>query len=151
MDNVQDSVQVCFDFFQKGFPVSGPKNFRTQLGIFFEEIAETMEALKTTNPQDELLLGYLYKAIKNAGEHLKNTNGNIDLKDRVAFLDGLADVMVTAIGAGYHAKMDIVGGFKEVNRSNNSKFGDNGEPILDNNLKLIKGPNYSKPDLKPFV
>ena len=42
MDNEKDSVAVCMDFFQRGYPKSGPKNFRTQLGVHFEEIAEMM-------------------------------------------------------------------------------------------------------------
>lgn len=146
-----DSVQDCMDFFKKGFPQSGPKNFRTQIGIFFEEIGETMGQLQASSPEDEMLLTYLTAAIVQAGEHLKNSDGVIGIKDRVEFLDGLCDVMVTAVGAARHANMDIVGGFAEVNRSNNSKFGEDGEPILDKNLKLIKGPNYSKPDLKIFV
>lgn len=148
---MKDSVQDCMDFFKKGFPQSGPKNFRTQLGIFFEEIAETVEQLNASSPEDTMLLAYLGKAIQQAGEHLKNTDGVIGIKDRVELLDGLCDVMVTAVGVGRHANMDVPGAFKEVNRSNNSKFGENGEPILDKNLKLIKGPLYTKPELKSFV
>lgn len=147
----KDSVQDCYDFFIKGFPESGPKNFRTQLGIFFEEIAETMDQLDASSQEDKVLIHYLGNAIKQAGEHLKNSNGVIGIKDRVELLDGICDVMVTAVGLGRHANMDVPGGFKEVNRSNNSKFGENGEPILDKNLKLIKGPLYTKPELKSFV
>lgn len=47
--------------------------------------------------------------------------------------------------------MDVPGGFGEVNRSNLSKFGENGEPIFDQNLKLIKGPNYFKADLEKYL
>ena len=151
MDNKIDSVEDCLNFFKKGFPQSGPKNFRTQIGIFFEEIAETIEQLEASRPEDNMMLIYLKGAIAQAGEHLKNSEGVIGIKDRVELLDGLCDTMVTAVGVARHASMDIVGGFAEVNRSNNSKFGDNGEPLLDKNLKLIKGPYYSKPDLKPFV
>ena len=146
-----DSVQDCMNFFKKGFPETSPKNFRTQMGIFLEEIGETLMALEASRPEDQMMIGYLQAAITQAGEHLKNSDGVIGIKDRVEFLDGLCDVMVTAVGAARHANMDIVGGFAEVNRSNNSKFGEDGEPILDKNLKLIKGPNYSKPDLKIFV
>ena len=150
MEN-KDSVQDCLDFFKKGFPESGPKNFRTQLGIHLEELAEMLATIDGTSTGDMLLIGVLQKATHDAGEHFKNSDGEIIIKDRVAFLDGVCDQMVTAIGLGRHAQMNIVGAFKEVNRSNNSKFGENGEPLLDKNLKLMKGPNYSKPDLKPFV
>ena len=147
----KDSVQDCMDFFKKGFPQSGPKNFRTQLGIFLEEIAETLQQVQPSNPQEVMLIDYLGKSIEQAGEHLKNTDGVIGIKDRVEFLDGICDVMVTAVGLGRHSNMDVPGAFKEVNRSNNSKFGENGEPILDKNLKLIKGPLYTNPELKSFV
>ena len=146
-----DSVEDCMAFFRKAFPQTGPKNFRTQLGIMFEEFAETLNTLAAAKQEDEMMLYYLRASIAQAGEHLKNSDGIIGIKDRVEMLDGICDVMVTAVGLGRHAGMDVAGGFKEVNRSNNSKFGDNGEPILDKNLKLIKGPNYSKPDLKIFV
>ena len=63
-------------------------------------------------------------------------------------LDDLRFALYDVLDAEAHcAKL----GFAEVNRSNNSKFGEDGQPILDKNLKLIKGPNYSKPDLKIFV
>jgi len=147
----KDSVQDCMDFFQKAFPKSGPKNFRTQLGVVFEEIGETLATLEASAQEDQMLINYLQLAIVQAGEHFKNSDGVIGIKDRVAMLDGICDIMVTVIGLGRHANMDVPNAFKEVNRSNNSKFGDNGEPLLDKNLKLIKGPNYTKPELKSFV
>ena len=151
MDNEKDSVVVCMDFFQKGYPKSGPKNFRTQLGVHFEEIAEMMATLDPSSPEDGMLIHYVGEAIKAMANHLKTTDGVIGIKDRVEFLDGICDTMVTSVGLGRHANMDVANAFKEVNRSNHSKFGENGEPILDNNLKLIKGPFYSKPELKSFV
>lgn len=151
MDNEKDSVEVCMDFFKKGFPQSGPKNFRTQLGVHFEEIAEMMTTLDPSSQEDTMLIHYVGEAIKAMANHLKTTDGVIGVKDRVEFLDGLCDTMVTSVGLGRHANMDVANAFKEVNRSNHSKFGENGEPILDNNLKLIKGPFYSKPELKSFV
>ena len=151
MGTQKDSVEVCMDFFKKGYPESGPKNFRTQLGVHFEEIAEMMAALEPSSHEDIMLIHYVGEAIKGMANHLKTTDGVIGIKDRVEFLDGLCDTMVTSVGLGYHANMDVPNAFKEVNRSNHSKFGENGEPLLDKNLKLIKGPFYSKPELKSFV
>lgn len=151
MTLVKDSVQDCMDFFRKGYPVSGPKNVRTQLGVVFEEFHEMLSQIDPENVQDKMLFSYLGQAIQQASEHLKTSEGTLNIKDRVEFLDGLCDLMVTAVGLGHHTKLNVPDAFKEVNRSNNSKFGENGEPILDNNLKMIKGPNYSKPDLKSFV
>lgn len=151
MENPIDSLEDTVRFFTKAFPVSGPKNVRTQLGIMLEEIAETLLEVKFDKQEDEMLIGYLRNAIGQAGEHFKNSDGEVIIEDRVGFADGLCDIIVTAAGVGYHTKIDIVGAYKEVNRSNNSKFGADGEPILDKNLKLTKGPFYSKPELKSFV
>ena len=151
MDTQKDSIEVCMDFFKKGYPKSDPKNFRTQLGVHFEEIAEMMAALSPFSHEDIMLIHYVGEAIKGMAHHFKTTDDVIGIKDRVEFLDGLCDTMVTSVGLGRHANMDVPNAFKEVNRSNHSKFGENGEPILDNNLKLIKGPFYSKPELKSFV
>jgi hypothetical protein len=46
--------------------------------------------------------------------------------------------------------MDVLGALEEVNRSNFSKF-ENGKAVFDENGKITKGKNYSKPNLKPFV
>jgi hypothetical protein len=50
----------------------------------------------------------------------------------------------------YAEKYDFEGAFKEVHRSNMSKL-DNGKPIYREDGKVLKGPNYSPPDLSPFV
>ncbi len=146
-----DSVEECLVFFKKSYPQHTPKNFRTQLGVFLEEVAETLRALDCSSPDDNLTISYLGVAIHNVGEHLKKTDNVIGLKDRVEFLDGLCDVMVTAIGLANHSNMNIAGAFNEVNASNMSKFDENGEPILDSNLKVVKGPNYRKPELKAYI
>jgi predicted HAD superfamily Cof-like phosphohydrolase len=147
----KDSVAECLEFFTKAYPQSTPKNFRTQLGVHFEEFAEMIAALEPASEEDKMLLHFIGEGIKGTANHLKASDGVIGLKDRVEFLDAVCDQMVTAVGLGRHANMDVVGGFKEVNRSNLSKFDDNGDPIFDNNLKVMKGPNYTKPDLKTFV
>ena len=92
MDNEKDSVAVCMDFFQKGYPKSGPKNFRTQLGVHFEEIAEMMATLDPSSPEDGMLIHYVGEAIKAMATHLKTTDGVIGIKDRVEFLDGAAQL-----------------------------------------------------------
>lgn len=151
MNKPSDSLSSILDFFKEAIPDPQAKNFRTQFGCHLEEIAETLEQIESENPADNMLLGYLLQGIKGAGEHFKKSDGKLNIKDRIEFLDGLCDTNVTATGLGYMAGMDMVGAQTEVNRSNLSKFDENGKAILDNNRKVIKGPNYSKPDLKIFV
>lgn len=144
-------IRSALVFFEKAYPSPSDRNFHTQLGCHFEEIAEMVEQLKGRTRVTQALLTQLLLAATALSAHLKGNQGVIEVVDPVGFLDGLCDQLVTATGTGYMASMDITGAFGEVNSSNLSKFGDNGEPILDNNLKLTKGPNYFKPNLKPFA
>jgi predicted HAD superfamily Cof-like phosphohydrolase len=138
-------------WFEQAFPNPVEKNFNTQLGVHFEEIAEMLETLQGTSRLTQALFTQALVAMTALAAHLKTNGTAARIIDRENFLDGLCDQLVTASGVGYMAKMDIAGGFGEVNRSNFSKFDDNGRAILDNNLKLVKGPRYFKPNLKSFT
>lgn len=70
--------------------------------------------------------------------------------NRLALLDALADQIVTATGVGTFLGMNVPGALAEVNRSNYSKF-ENGEPIFNENKKVMKGKDYTPPDLTPYI
>lgn len=70
--------------------------------------------------------------------------------NRLALLDALADQIVTATGVGTFLGMNVPGALAEVNRSNYSKFED-GEPIFNENRKVMKGKDYTPPDLTPYI
>ena len=74
-------------------------------------------------------------------------------RDMVAVADAWADILFVLIGTahelGIAPVMESV--FDEVYRSNMSKLGENGEPVLRHDGKILKGPNYSKPDLAPII
>lgn len=70
--------------------------------------------------------------------------------NRLALLDALADQIVTATGVGTFLGMNVPGALAEVNRSNYSKFED-GEPIFNENKKVMKGKDYTPPDLTPYI
>lgn len=67
--------------------------------------------------------------------------------DLVAVADALADQVYIAIGTALCYGIDFVRCFAEVHRSNMSKLGNDGEPVLRQDGKIMKGPNYSPPDL----
>lgn len=69
---------------------------------------------------------------------------------RLAVLDSIADQIVTATGVGTFLGMNVPGALAEVNRSNYSKFED-GEPIFNENKKVMKGKDYTPPDLTPYI
>lgn len=141
------------EFFTKAYPNITSKNLHTQLGVHFEEIFEMIQTITGTNPQSAYLITIVGQANRAMSIYLKEHDKSIEVKpeNREEFLDGLCDQIVTATGVAHIFGMDIVGGFGEVNRSNLSKFDENGDPILDSNLKVVKGPHYFKPNLKPFV
>ena len=145
------------DWFKKAKPEPTSKDLSTQIGVHFEEVAEFIDTLALHTINDDTrkgvdLLDDAYNALVNLAKFAKEHDAIfVNPSKKIDALDGLADQIVTAVGVGHCAGMDIVNGLNEVNRSNFSKFDDYGNPLLDKDRKIMKGPNYSKPDLTPFV
>ena len=81
-------------------------------------------------------------------EELKEAMNN---KDLLEVADALTDILYVAYGAGHAFGIDLDKCFDEVQNSNMSKLGENGKPIYNDAGKVMKGPNYFKPDLSKFV
>ena len=153
MSSSRDSSNVLMTqaFFEKAYPEPKNKNIHTQLGVHFEEVAEMLDAMDSHNPVTRILMAKTKDALENLAAHLKKSDDILIIDNREMFLDGLCDQIVTAVGVGHMLSMDVPGGLGEVNESNDSKFGPKGEPIFDENQKLMKGPEYFKPNLTPYV
>ena len=82
-------------------------------------------------------------------EYLEAANNN----DMVEVADALGDMLYilcgTIIEHGMQHKIDEV--FIEIQNSNMSKLGDDGNPIYREDGKVLKGPNYFKPDIKGIL
>ena len=65
--------------------------------------------------------------------------------------DALTDILYVTYGAGHAFGIDLDKCFEEVQNSNMSKLDENGKPIYNEAGKVMKGPNYFKPDLSKFV
>ena len=65
--------------------------------------------------------------------------------------DALTDILYVTYGAGHAFGIDLDKCFEEVQNSNMSKLGEDGKPIYNDAGKVMKGPNYFKPDLSKFV
>ena len=65
--------------------------------------------------------------------------------------DALTDILYVTYGAGHAFGIDLDKCFEEVQRSNMSKLGKDGKPIYNEHGKVMKGPDYFKPDLKKFT
>lgn len=65
--------------------------------------------------------------------------------------DAIIDSLYTLIGLGLGLGIDLEGAFAEVQRSNMTKLGADGKPIYRKDGKVLKGPNFTPPDLNPFL
>lgn len=137
------TIQQIKRWFETAKPNPTKEDLSAQIGVHFSEVAEMLDAMDGPNwdAKDELLL------LEHA--YLKQKEP-IHIKDREEMLDALCDQIVTAIGVAHMLGMDIAGALQEVARSNDSKFV-NGLPIFNEYGKIMKGPNYTKPDLSGFV
>ena len=86
--------------------------------------------------------------IKEELEELQEAMKNNDLLE---VADALTDILYVTYEAGHAFGIDLDKCFDEVQNSNMSKLGENGEPIYNESGKVMKGPNYFKPDLSKFV
>ena len=84
-------------------------------------------------------------------EELDELKEAMDNKDLLEVADALTDILYVTYGAGHAFGIDLDRCFDEVQNSNMSKLGENGEPIYNESGKVMKGPNYFKPDLSKFV
>ena len=132
---------------QRARPTPSHKDFNVQLGCHVEEFTEMLEALALENYH---LVPLMDKLIE-LSEGLKKGTIETAYIDPVPLLDSLADQVVTAVGVGHCAKMKVTEAVHRVNRSNWSKFDNDGKPIRDANGKIIKGPNYAPPELGDLV
>ena len=84
-------------------------------------------------------------------EELSELKEAVKNKDISEVADALTDILYVTYGAGYAYGIDLDQCFKEVQRANMSKLGEDGQPIYNDQGKVMKGPNYTKPDLSKFV
>ena len=84
-------------------------------------------------------------------EELNELKEAIKNNDIVEVADALTDILYVTYGAGHSFGVDLDKCFDEVQRSNMSKLGEDGNPIYNDSGKVMKGPNYSAPDLKKII
>ena len=84
-------------------------------------------------------------------EELSELTDAMNNKDLLEVADALTDILYVTYGAGHAFGINLDKCFKEVQSSNMSKLGIDGKPIYNDKGKVMKGPNYFKPDLSKFV
>ncbi len=109
---------------------------------FGQEIRE-----KASFPDDKIT-SLRYELIKEELDELREA---IDSKDMKEVADALTDILYVTYGAGHAFGINLDKCFQEVQNSNMSKLGLDGKPIYNDKGKVMKGPNYFKPNLSKFV
>ena len=119
----------------------------------FESVKKFMETFgqeikeKASFPNDKIT-SLRYDLIKEELDELKEAIENKDIKE---VADALTDILYVTYGAGHAFGINLDRCFEEVQNSNMSKLGDDGKPIFNENGKVMKGPNYFKPNLNQFL
>jgi|TARA_B110000211_G_scaffold138243_1_gene158024 predicted HAD superfamily Cof-like phosphohydrolase len=122
--------------------MSNFERVRKFMEIFGQEIKEKAEF------PNEKIISLRYDLIKEELGELKEAMNNKDIKE---VADALTDILYVTYGAGHAYGINLDKCFKEVQNSNMSKLGSDGKPIYNENGKVMKGPNYFKPNLNKFV
>lgn len=84
-------------------------------------------------------------------EELEELTEAMQKKDLLEVADALTDILYVTYGAGHAFGINLDACFNEVQNSNMSKLGKDGKPIYNESGKVMKGPNYFKPDLSKFI
>ena len=119
----------------------------------FERVKKFMETFgqeirEKAGFPNEKITSLRYDLIKEELDELKEAMDNKDIKE---VADALTDILYVTYGAGHAFGVDLDKCFEEVQNSNMSKLDSDGKPIYNDKGKVMKGPNYFKPDLTKFV
>ena len=115
---------------------------RKFMETFGQEIKEKAEF------PNEKITSLRHDLIKEELDELKEAIENNDIKE---VADALTDILYVTYGAGHAFGINLDKCFEEVQNSNMSKLGSDGKPIYNEKGKVMKGPNYFKPNLAKFV
>ena len=119
----------------------------------FEKVGKFMktfgqEVKNKANFPTTKIIDLRYDLIREELEELKTALDNKDIKE---VADALTDILYVTYGAGHAFGIDLDKCFEEVQNSNMSKLDKNGKPIYNEYGKVMKGPNYFKPNLEKFL
>ena len=117
-----------------------------KVGIFMKTFGQDV---KTTSELEEDKINKLrVSLIEEELDELKAAIKDNDIKE---VADALTDILYVTYGAGHAFGINLDKCFEEVQNSNMSKLGSDGKPIYNDSGKVMKGPNYFKPDLSKFI
>ena len=118
----------------------------SKVGIFMKTFGQEVKDKPSfsTDKINKLRLDLIREELNELTEAMKN-------KDLLEVADALTDILYVTYGAGHAFGINLDKCFEEVQNSNMSKLDQNWKPIYNEMGKVMKGPNYFKPDLSKFL
>ena len=118
----------------------------SKVGIFMRTFGQEVKGKASFSSEkiNKLRIDLIKEELEELTEAMKN-------HDLLEVADALTDILYVTYGAGHAFGIDLDKCFNEVQSSNMSKLDKNGKPIYNDSGKVMKGPNYFKPDLSKFV
>jgi len=118
----------------------------SKVGVFMKTFGQEVKDKPSfsTDKINKLRLDLIKEELSELTEAMNN-------KDLLEVADALTDILYVTYGAGHAFGINLDKCFDEVQNSNMSKLDDNGKPIYNEHGKVMKGPNYFKPDLTKFI
>ena len=117
-----------------------------KVGTFMKTFGQEVKTKPSFNTDkiNKLRLDLIKEELSELTEAMNN-------KDLLEVADALTDILYVTYGAGHAFGINLDKCFEEVQNSNMSKLDENGKPIYNEFGKVMKGPNYFKPDLSKFL
>ena len=118
----------------------------SKVGVFMKTFGQEVKDKPSfsTDKINKLRLDLIKEELNELTEAMNN-------KDLLEVADALTDILYVTYGAGHAFGINLDKCFEEVQNSNMSKLDDNRKPIYNEHGKVMKGPNYFKPDLTKFI
>ena len=118
----------------------------SKVGIFMKTFGQEVKDKPSfsTDKINKLRIDLIKEELDELTEAIKN-------KDLLEAADALTDILYVTYGAGHAFGINLDNCFNEVQNSNMSKLDIDGKPIFNENGKVMKGPNYYKPNLSKFL
>jgi len=117
-----------------------------KVGLFMSTFGQEVKTRPSLS--SEKINNLRISLIKEELEEFKQAIKNNDLKETI---DALTDILYVTYGAGHAFGVNLDQCFEEVQKSNMSKLGKDRKPIYNEEGKVMKGPNYFKPDFSKFI
>ena len=117
-----------------------------KVGIFMKTFGQELKNKSelSTEKINKLRISLIEEELSELKQAIKENN----IKE---VADALTDILYVTYGAGHAFGINLDKCFEEVQNSNMSKLGIDGKPIYNEHGKVMKGPNYFKPDLNKFI